>query len=383
MLLFSQRAIVRPQRNCSAMSVFRCLLALALFVVPAHAEKVAVFLAAGQSNANVPWADGLRQGLQESHAFPRFEVVHSEHDGQALIKWSQVSEPGPNYAEDLAALKQAMETIRAAGDEPVFRGFFWMQGEADSLYDSYISVYAARFNAMMERYRLDLELYEVPDFTLGVTDLNSDPLYDEDFSLSFTTREKIEALRAQQFSLAAQENGSSVDTRGMLRADAWHLPYFDAIDLGKQMAAAWVERFFIPVPVVSKAEEKAATKSFRKADRNRDGAISRGEFLGLMKPAGKARALRKSMGEEALPAIESACDLFFQWFDSDSSRTLDSGEWLAGRTLDPELSAPPLRQIHEGLIDRNGDDHVTYKEFAWVLRGVVPLARSKEWYAVY
>lgn len=365
------------------MSVLRCLIALAFLVVPLRAERVAVFLAAGQSNASYVWASGVRQGFQESGLYSRFEVVGSEHSGSQLSQWFNNGAPTANYADDLTKLQAAMAAIRDAGDTPVFKGLIWMQGEGDCIHEVNVANYVARFHGMLEQYRIDLGLYESPKFVLGIVDLNSNPLYD-DPAQTYTTRERIDALRAQQFLLAAEPNGTSVDTRGIPRVDAWHLPWDQAVILGKRMAAAWLEKFYVPKAEASAAEEKAATKGFRKADRNRDGAISHAEFLALMSPGKKARTLRKRLGtEDAATAIDAACRVIFEWFDEDSSKTLDAEEWLAGRVSDPAVSAPPFDRLPEALTDLNQDGQQSYKEFVWVLRGLVPLARCREWYHPY
>jgi hypothetical protein len=360
--------------------MLRCLLALAFLALPLRAEKVAVFLAAGQSNATAPWADGIRQVLQESGRYPRLELVYLAHPGSALFQWFDLGGPWRYYTEDLAAVREAMDGIRAAGDTPVFQGFFWMQGEGDSKMDVHVERYPARFNRMMEQYCIDLNVADMR-FALGITDANPDPLYDNPAVL-LTTRERVEALRAQQMLLGGQVNGVAVDSRGLARFDAVHLLWQETGVLGRRMGAAWLEKFpAIPEAREATAEEaEAAAKSFRKADRDRDGAVTRAEFRALMKPRQKIHALRKRLGPSAAPAVETACSVVFSWFDSDQTGSLDWEEWVAGSVYDPAVSTPAFHRLPEDLTDRNRDGQHTYKEFAWTLRGLVTEARCEEWY---
>jgi hypothetical protein len=363
------------------MTFLRCLLVSALLlVVPSRAEQVAVFLAAGQSNATPPWAEGIRQVLQESGRYPRLELVRSEHAGNALFGWFDGGSPCPNYAGDLAALRQAMDAIRAAGDTPVFRGLFWMQGEGDCKRDINVELYPSRFNGMMEQYCSDLHLPDAPRFALGITDASPDPVWDNPAFL-LTTRERIEALRAQQVLIGGQTNGVAVDSRGLARGDAFHLLWPETEKLGKRMAEAWLDKFPpLPEAQATAAEEDTAAKSFQKADRDRDGQITRGEFRTLMKSAQKIRALRLRLRGGASAAVEAACNVVFNWFDEDQTGTLDREEWLAGNVYDPAVSAPAFHRFPASLTDRNRDGLHSYKEFAWILGSLVSAERCEEWY---
>lgn len=362
------------------MTCLRFLTASVLLALPAGAEEVAVFLAGGQSNATQPWADSIREVLQESGRYPRLELVYLSHAGSALFQWYDMTGPWRYYTEDLAAVHKAMDQIRAAGDTPVFQGFFWMQGEGDSKMDINVERYPARFNAMMEQYCMDLNVADMR-FALGLTDANPDPLYD-DPAVLLTTRERMEALRAQQILLGGQVNGVAADSRDLRRFDALHLLWQDSGILGRRMATAWLEKF-TPTPEAREAtaeEEETAAKYFRKTDRDRDGTITRAEFRALMKPRQKISALRKRLGPDAARAVETACSVVFSWFDRDQSGGVDKQEWLAGSVYDPAVSAPAFRRLPASLTDRNRDGQHSYKEFAWILKGLVPPQRCAEWF---
>jgi hypothetical protein len=362
------------------MFTFR-LLALALVtLLPAQAEKVHVFLLAGQSNASSYTAAGVAEALTAAASPRRTLVLLSSHGGSPLYRWNLDGTAGPNYSDDLALLKTRMDLIRANGDEPVFEALFWIQGESDCNTEQSIAVYDDRFDAMIEQYRKDLALDQPLPFTLAITDANPDPYYDDPARLG-TTRALVDALRAVQFQLGARENGTWADSRGRPRRDSWHFTESAAVELGRDMARAYLEKFPLPAVSAAPAELAAANRAFGQADNDDDDLISWEEFLALTLPQKKERALRKKHGALAPELVRNSAWVFFEWFDADSSGDIDPGEWLLGRVLDPQEATPDFTSIPGEILDRNADGMCSGSEFKWLSRGIVPRKRIREWYA--
>lgn len=362
------------------MFCFRLLLFTIATLLPARAERVHVFLVAGQSNATSFTAAGVREALVAGSSHRRTLVLLSSHAGSPLYRWNLEGVAGQNYIDDLTLLKNRMDLIRANGDEPVFEALFWIQGESDCNNDQSISLYAARFDAMLQRYRSDLGLGQALPFALGIIDGNSDPYYDDPAKLG-ATRTMVNALRAVQFQLGARGDGTSADSRGKPRVDNWHLSDNAAVEFGREMARAYLEKFAPPSTPASPAEIASADRSFRKADEDRDGILSWDEFLALTVPQKKERVLRKKHGASAETLVQDSAWVFFEWFDADSSIGIDSGEWLLGRVLEPQEATPDFTSIPGEIRDRNADGVYSAAEFKWLAGGIVPRPRILEWYS--
>jgi hypothetical protein len=359
--------------------VFPLLFTIAA-LLPARADKVHVFLVAGQSNASSYTAAGVREVLASGSAHRRTLVLLSSHAGSPMYRWNLEGNAGPNYADDLALVMTQMDLIRAHGDEPVFEALFWIQGESDCNNEQSISRYAARFDAMLGCYRSDLGLSEAFTFALGIIDANPDPYYDDPSKLG-TTRGMVEALRAVQFQLGARANGSAADSRGRPRRDNWHLTDNAAVEFGREMARAYLEKFAPPRPLPSRMEIASADRSYRKADKDHDNSVSWEEFLSLTQPQKKERVLRKKHGTLAATLVQYSAWVFFEWFDANSSGTIDETEWLLGRTVEAQEATPDFQSIPEEIRDRNADGVCSSSEFKWLAAGIVPRERILEWYS--
>ena len=77
------------------------------------------------------------------------------------------------------ALESRIAAIEATGDEAVFRGFFWFQGESDTGSTNTMDEYAGRYNGILSELKTDLGISEDVDFTMALIDMNPDPLYDD------------------------------------------------------------------------------------------------------------------------------------------------------------------------------------------------------------
>ena len=179
-------------------------------------------------------------------------VVHVNHSGNAMSQWFTDS-PQSNYRADCfnasgtGVLQARFGAIAAGGDTPVFKGFFWFQGESDTIPAATRDAYAGRVGGMMTQLASDLGVTNDVPFTLAVIDANQDPFYDDPANTGGRTRADIEALRTVQSALASSPPGSGVDTRGYSRSDVWHLPTSELTRLGTTMADVYLAAFEEPI----------------------------------------------------------------------------------------------------------------------------------------
>ena len=179
----------------------------------AQAEVVPVFLAGGQSNAKIQWANAIETELRAIY-HPKAEVVHSFHPGDWLGQWSSDGVPQGNFTEDSAKVAITMESIREAGDTPVFRGIFWFQGEGDTGSSVSIGLYKNRFRDMVSWYQL--EYGESPCVCIMVIDAI--------LPWAGRNQQNVDAMRQVLMDIGEpRPNVSRVDTRGYERSDPVHL----------------------------------------------------------------------------------------------------------------------------------------------------------------
>ena len=229
-------------------------IAVALILIGGRAESktVNVFFAGGQSNAKAVWATAIADGLKAGYG-SSLVMAHTNHSGEGLANWFTDTSK-INYSNDLfhlngtSVLQTRMAEIAAAGDEPVFRGFFWFQGETDTGSYASIDAYTNRFRAMMAQLKQDLALTQEVAFCLAIIDANPDPYYDDPANAGGRTRAMIGALRTNQTDLCSGPSGSYVDTRGYTRTDMWHLTTTELTRLGAAMSVAFTNAFGISLP---------------------------------------------------------------------------------------------------------------------------------------
>jgi hypothetical protein len=205
----------------------------------------------GQSNAKAEWAAAIQARLGE--VVENAEVVHANHSGNAMAQW-YTTIAQTNYHADFfnaggtGTLQSRIAAIQGSGDEPVFRGFFWFQGESDTGSTETMDAYAGRFNGMLGQLKSDLGMSEEIEFTMALIDMNSDPFYDDPANTGGRTRSDIEYMRAVQSNICSSANGSFEDTRGYDRLDTWHLPITpDLVSLGFAMAERHMDTFGVIV----------------------------------------------------------------------------------------------------------------------------------------
>jgi hypothetical protein len=215
--------------------------------VQAMSEQIDVFYLGGQSNATHAWRKGVEHELKQAYGDTPFVIVHAFHPGQWLKKWI-TQEPQALFLEDFAnpegsgMLETEWKKLKAEGKEPVFRGWFWMQGEGDTGNVDDQKTYADRFNRLRALAARAVG-QEPPPFVVGVIDGNQDPRYDDPQEAAGRTREQMEGMRQVLFQLGRQEDGAAVDSREYKRTDLWHLTPAEQQRLGAEMARAWLKTF--------------------------------------------------------------------------------------------------------------------------------------------
>lgn len=217
-----------------------------------------VFFAGGQSNAKAEWAAAIAAGLQAGYGAD-LVMVHTNHPGEAMANWFTTA-PAVNYSNDLfnaagtGRLQAQIQAITNAGDQAVFRGFFWFQGESDTGSAATMDAYTNRFQAMMARLRQDLGLTNDVRFTLAVIDANTNVAFDTVLTDSGRTREGINTFRARQIDLGAAPSGSCADTRGYERTDLWHLTSSELARLSGAMSAVFTNTFGVAASAAEAVE---------------------------------------------------------------------------------------------------------------------------------
>ena len=233
------------------------VLLVVVAALASEAKTVNVFFAGGQSNAKAEWASAIASGLQSGYG-TSLVMVYTNHSGQALANWYTTA-PQANYSNDMwnasgtGLLQSQISSITNAGDQAVFRGFFWFQGESDtgsntSAY-AVMDAYTNRFTGMLSQLKADLGMTNEIRFCLAVIDADPSADYDDDLSAGGRDRACIEYFRTNQVFLGSMPTGSYVDTRGYARSDVWHLTPSELTRLGTAMSGAYTNKFGISPPL--------------------------------------------------------------------------------------------------------------------------------------
>lgn len=209
-----------------------------------------VFFAGGQSNATAAWGAALASGLQAEFGAD-LVMVHVNHSGEAMDRWFTTS-PRVNYSNDFfnasgtGALQAQIHALTNAGDQVVFKGFFWFQGESDTGSYASMDAYSSRFLGMMAQLKSDLAMANDVDFTLAVIDMNPAAFYDDPANTGGRTRADIDYFRAIQTTMSTGAHRAYVDTRGYTRTDAWHLTTDERVRLAAAMSTTHSLAFGTP-----------------------------------------------------------------------------------------------------------------------------------------
>ena len=219
----------------------------------ASAKTVNVFFAGGQSNATALWAGAIDSALVSSGKFDHTLLVSQYHTGSPLTFWYDGT-PGVNYSSDFFAqsvgpaglLEQANAGIVSAGDEYVFSGLFWFQGETDR-FQPYRESYEDNFNGLLGQLSGDLAGNFDPAFLfiMGLVDMD-----EINYAPGTAQRSDIDALRAVQVSLVNNSPyaGFYLDSKNYSRKDLWHLDAASQVQFGGEMGQVFADNYS-PVPI--------------------------------------------------------------------------------------------------------------------------------------
>ena len=223
------------------------ILSTFLMVISLQAASRSVFFTGGQSNAKEVWAASIADGLRDEYGLDMV-MVHVTHPGAPLYQWF-LTEPNMHYSNDFfnasgtGVLETAISAITNAGDEAVFRGFFWFQGETDTGSYASMNIYSNRFMSMLSQLKQDLGMTNDIDFTIAVIDGHPDPYYDDPANTGGRTRADVDYLRTIQKNMSDGTDGVFSDTRGYERTDFWHLTAAELERLGGVMSATHIAKF--------------------------------------------------------------------------------------------------------------------------------------------
>ena len=194
----------------------------------ALADDISLFVVTGQSNARTQFAIGIEAGLRASGEFERVEIYHKRHAGNWLNTWIESNggtySPSTNMLTDLWApdgtseLQQLIASFESEGHTVTIEGFFWFQGESDTLNAGSRSTYQSRFTWMINTLQ---DHYGAFDILITLVDWNQD-LTELLISYGYTP-EGVEELRDALRDSATELGGMYHDSRDYPRVDVWHI----------------------------------------------------------------------------------------------------------------------------------------------------------------
>lgn len=240
-----------------------CIIAAALTLVNmatlAKSDEISLFVVTGQSNARSQYAIGIEAGLRASGQYDRVVVFNKRRGGNWLNQWIVNNagnfSPGTNMLEDLWApdgsseLQQLIDSLENDGHIVTIKGFFWFQGESDTINAGSRNTYQARFSWMIEQLR-----DQYGHFDLLVTLIDWNPDRTQELLDGGYTPEGVEHLREVLRDTASQLGGVTHDSRGYPRSDLWHVSvsddprgFYAAItDLGADQAGVFLAHTSCP-----------------------------------------------------------------------------------------------------------------------------------------
>ncbi|MFC0017752.1 sialate O-acetylesterase [Roseibacillus persicicus] len=122
---------------------------------------------------------------------------------------------GALYQNMLQEFRDGLAAVKAAGDEPVVAGFFWMQGEQDSKHETSATSYAQNLALLRDRLQADLGLTDKLPLVFGQV------LPHEPALARFTHRDEVR----QQMAHSDQNSGTpeAIPMARMVSTDGFSL----------------------------------------------------------------------------------------------------------------------------------------------------------------
>lgn len=154
-------------------------------------------------------------------------------------------QPGGQLYQRLQEIvREAMESLKVAGKQPVLRGFFWDQGEGDTA-DGFYQTYETALRGFFDRVRLDFGTY-----VAGQGDLEIVCVQLQDHDRQSFLRAGVDAIRAAQAAVAASDGKvalCNVDSCPI--GDGIHRSYRGQIRAGLLMGEAYGTLSGVPARV--------------------------------------------------------------------------------------------------------------------------------------
>ena len=145
---------------------------------------------------------------------------------------TETNKIGDIYTSFLETAKSGIEMLIADGYTPVYKGIWWMQGEAESDNVAYANAYEELLSTLISDMRRDLgeianaDLSKLP-FVCGKITRNPDPAYSQPAYIDVINN-------AQLTVTSSVENVFIVDTTGLKQLDGWHYSADSQLYIGEQ-----------------------------------------------------------------------------------------------------------------------------------------------------
>lgn len=171
----------------------------------------------------------LATTLVDSIPQDTFYLVKAAESATSLYEywhsWSPSGEAGSLYDWMIQGTRRARDSLGAAA--PPIDGFLWMQGESDALFEAFAEAYQTNFDALVRDLRSDWKDSTLP-IVVGLID--KQPVWPY---ASLVREAQITACDAYKYM-------GKVETGG-LETDGVHYTASGLKELGRRMAAAWMD----------------------------------------------------------------------------------------------------------------------------------------------
>ena len=182
---------------------------------------------------------GLGPALLEFVDEERVAIIKHGRGGTGLhTDWNPDAADGPRcYAAMLHQIVDALDELKALDSTPELAGFFWFQGESDSLSTENASAYESRLEQFIARLRRDLNAPALPFVAAQIR--SGGDLHPRTGAPWMVHSHRVQ--RALADVAEADGQGACVPTADLGTRDQAHLDGGGLLETGRRMAAAWAE----------------------------------------------------------------------------------------------------------------------------------------------